>query len=52
MLAECAKAAEERKKKILCAYEAAARSAPAGATKTVDMQEFIKADGLIFTHAN
>ena len=45
VLLQCKQAAEDRKKKILAAYEAAARSAPAGATKSVDMQEFIKADG-------
>lgn len=44
ILLQCKQAAEDRKKKILASYEAAARSAPAGATKTVDMQEFIKAD--------
>lgn len=44
VLLQCKRAAEDRKKKILAAYEAAARSAPAGATKSVDMQEFIKAD--------
>ncbi|KAI2804338.1 hypothetical protein BLOT_003320 [Blomia tropicalis] len=44
VLIECKEAAENRKKKILAAYDAAARSAPAGATKVVDMEQLKRAD--------
>lgn len=45
VLQQCKRNAEERKKKILAAYEAAARSAPAGVIKGVDFEPFINADG-------
>lgn len=45
VLQQCKRNAEERKKKILAAYEAASRSGPAGVVKGVDFEPFIKADG-------
>lgn len=47
VLLQCQRTAEERKKKILAAYEAAARSAPAGVVKGVDFEPFINADGTL-----
>ena len=44
ILQQCKQAAEDRKKKILAAYEVAARSAPAGATKSVDLEQLKRAD--------
>lgn len=46
VLQQCKRNAEERKKKILAAYEAAARSAPSGVVKGVDFEPFINADGM------
>ncbi|KAF7489414.1 hypothetical protein SSS_05451 [Sarcoptes scabiei] len=43
-LQQCLRSAEERKKKILAAYEAAARSGPAGVVKGVDFAPFVNAD--------
>lgn len=44
----CKREAEERKKKLLAAYDVAARSAPAGAFRAIDMAtidgEFLLSD--------
>lgn len=45
VLQQCKRTAEERKKKILAAYEAASRSGPSGVVKGVDFEPFINADG-------
>jgi len=42
------RAAEERKKRMLAAYDSAARSGPAGAPKEVNFEAFKKADGKSF----
>lgn len=39
------KEADERKKRILAAYDAAAKSGPAGAPKDIDFSAFKRADG-------
>lgn len=44
VLQQCKRAAEDRKKKILASYDVAARSAPAGATKSVDYDALARAD--------
>jgi hypothetical protein len=44
------RAAEERKKRMLAAYDSAARSGPAGAPKEVNFEAFKKVDGKCFSH--
>lgn len=44
VLQQCLRAAEDRKKKILAAYDIAARSGPAGVVKGVDFEPLKNSD--------